>query len=89
MNETRLSLSCNNPKHSDGLPGSSADLKYYCRGARVLRVITGFDGPEQPFWGFYPHLLLMGLGPPFQLSAGLRRRSAGLQLCDSYACAWP
>lgn len=73
VNETRLSLSCNNPKHSGSLAQlSSADLKYYHRGARALRALTGFIVPKQPFWDFYPHLLLMGLGPPFQVSPGLQ-----------------
>lgn len=76
VNEMPLSFSCNNAKHSGGLPGISDDLKYHCRNARVLRALTGFDGPEQHFWGFNPHLLPMGLGPPFQLSSGLHHRSA-------------
>lgn len=72
VTETPLPLSCNNPKHSGGLSGSSAHLKYCCRGARVLRALTGFDGPQQPFWSFYSHFLPVGLGPPFQLRAGLQ-----------------
>lgn len=46
MSKMPLSLSCNNLKHSGGPPGSSDDLKYYCRDARVLRALTGFAGPE-------------------------------------------
>lgn len=73
VNETHLSLSCKNSKHSSSLLQlSSADLKYYHRDARALRALTGFIVPKQPFWDFQPHLLPMDLGHSFQVSPGLQ-----------------